>query len=107
MFDPYFSKFSFIIVDLVKYTNPSFVLKTEMFKNNTPKSPIRALMIKKPNAKFDYVKVCTETEQHVKVILKIDELEFSSKSSSKNKAKIKVCKKAIKKLHPDENILFF
>ena len=78
-----------------------------MFKNNTPKSPIRALMMKKPTAKFECVKVSNETEQYVKVILRIDELEFASKSSSKNKARIKVCKKAIKKLHPNENILFF
>ena len=78
-----------------------------MFKNNTPKSPIRALMMLKPNAKFRYEKVANDTEQYMRVVLSIDEFEFISKSTSKNKARIKVCKKAIKKLFPNENILFF
>ena len=64
-------------------------------------------MMRKPNAKFESTVVCTEDEQYVKVTLKIDEFIFSSKSTSKNKGRVKVCKKAIKKLYPDENILFF
>ena len=45
--------------------------------------------------------------EYIKVTLKIDDQLIVSKSNTKNKARIKVCKKAIKILHPNENILFF
>lgn len=114
MFSPYFSKYYEIILKYcfactfkVKvYFNYLFIFK-ELFKTSTPKSPIRALMMLKPNAKFTFDNKDIEGDHFVQCTLIIDDVSYTSKSTTKRKARIKVCKKAIHKLIPNENILFF
>ena len=78
----------------------------ELFKEIKPKSAIRTLYDLVPDACFD----SSEDEENPSMFvmsLTVDGKEFRAKESSKSKAKIKICKQAIKHLQPGTNHYFF
>jgi hypothetical protein len=77
-----------------------------LFKEIKPKSAIRALYDLIPDACFDSI----EDEENPSMFvmsLTVDGKEFRAKESSKSKAKVKICKQAIKHLQPETNHYFF
>jgi hypothetical protein len=61
----------------------------------------------KPNACYSTKTIEDESGKLFEITIEIDGMKFISKASSKNKARIKASKKAIKYFDPDRKHFFF
>lgn len=82
-----------------------------MFKNNVPVSPIKALLVLKPNSsiKIEYLNIDNEdeSETQVQATLSVDKENFVGIGGNKTVAKAIVYKKAVRAFDTTKNIIFF
>jgi hypothetical protein len=80
-------------------------LLQDVFIKNPPVSPISALIKLAPQCKFTSQTFVEKSEVEVQVINGED--VFTARASTKNKARIKACKKALVKYCKQKDVLFY